>query len=286
MGATGERLIPESSDPDLRNEHFARYRFAEPLAAGRRVLDAGCGTGYGARILAASAHKVIAVDRAFKPLRDARDVYPGVAFLRADCADLPLTDQSIDLVVAFEVIEHTARWQDLLDEAGRVLTDPGILLVSTPNRSYYNTTRSTPNPYHVHEFDPPEFREALASRFSCCYLYQENHVPAVSLAASHSSESRAVFEPLDHDGGHAHFLVGVCSRRRIEAPPDLLYVPATGNVLRERELHIGRLNEWVRTLEDRHAQVQGRMSRELSRWQYRLLRKLRIAPPLPGSWSG
>jgi hypothetical protein len=46
---TGERVIPGQVDADLWNEHFARYLFASRLARGRRVVDLGSGSGYGAR---------------------------------------------------------------------------------------------------------------------------------------------------------------------------------------------------------------------------------------------
>ena len=39
-------------DVDLLNEHMARYTFAARLARGKRVLDAGCGAGYGSAELA------------------------------------------------------------------------------------------------------------------------------------------------------------------------------------------------------------------------------------------
>ena len=48
MEFTGERVVPGQTDVDLMNEHLARYGFAESLVAGKRVLDAGCGVGYGA----------------------------------------------------------------------------------------------------------------------------------------------------------------------------------------------------------------------------------------------
>ena len=49
---TGERVIPGEVDADLLNEHVARYLFAARMAGGRRVLDAGCGSGYGVAELA------------------------------------------------------------------------------------------------------------------------------------------------------------------------------------------------------------------------------------------
>ncbi|MEI9974184.1 MAG: hypothetical protein WDO73_20315 [Ignavibacteriota bacterium] len=47
---TGERVIPGEVDVDLLNEHLARYTFAARLARGKRVLDAGCGAGYGSAV--------------------------------------------------------------------------------------------------------------------------------------------------------------------------------------------------------------------------------------------
>ena len=57
---TGERLIPGQVDVDLFNEHMARYTFAVRFAGGKRVLDAGCGAGYGSAELAAVAEAVCA----------------------------------------------------------------------------------------------------------------------------------------------------------------------------------------------------------------------------------
>ena len=52
---TGERVIPGQVNDDLWSEHVARYAFARRYAEGKRVLDAGCGAGYGSAELAQSA---------------------------------------------------------------------------------------------------------------------------------------------------------------------------------------------------------------------------------------
>ena len=64
MEFTGERVVPGQTDVDLMNEHLARYGFAESLVAGKRVLDAGCGVGYGSARLARSADRVVGLDNA------------------------------------------------------------------------------------------------------------------------------------------------------------------------------------------------------------------------------
>ena len=284
MNPTGERLVLEDCDPDLRNEHLARYAFAEPLAAGKRVLDAGCGTGYGAARLAAAGGSVWALDNDDESLRDGASKYPAVQLVRGDCAELPFADDSLDLVVAFEVIEHLERWTDLIAEAARVLDPAGVFIVSTPNRPYYASSRDEPNPFHVHEFEHDEFRTALAGRFAHCELFIENHVPAVSLASSSASESRACFEDPSAKPDEAHFFVAACSMEPLGPLANVAYVPESGNVLRERELHIRKLNQWIATLEARHKEVEGKMSRELGRIPYRVLRRLRLAPRLPSDW--
>ncbi len=139
---TGERVVPGLVDADLLNEHLARYRFAARFAEGAIVLDAGCGTGYGAAEFS-RASSVVGMDGSAEAVGYARCNFAraGVHFLRAVCESLPFADGSFDLVAAFEVIEHLERWQDFLAEARRVLRPAGLLLVSTPNKAYYAEAR-------------------------------------------------------------------------------------------------------------------------------------------------
>ena len=124
---TGERLVPGEVDVDLLNEHLARYAFAARLSRGKRVLDAGCGAGYGSAELAASAVSVVGVDVAPEAVAFATAHYqlPNLRFELASCTALPHSPGSFDLVAAFEVIEHLADWRGFLAEARRVLSPNG-----------------------------------------------------------------------------------------------------------------------------------------------------------------
>ncbi len=285
MEFTGERLVPDAADLDLWNEHFARYCFAEAFAAGKRVLDAGCGAGYGTARLAAVGAQVFGLDLSGDAVRHARRGYPAVDFVQGDLTHLPFPEGSLDLVVAFEVIEHLREWPVLIHEAARVLAESGVLVVSTPNRSVYEESREVPNPFHVHEFACEEFRGALARRFRYCSVFLENHVPAVAVTSSGAGPVRAHIEDALDAPEDSSFFVGVCSRQEFEVPEGLVYVPEAGNVLRERERHIRKLRDWVAELEQRHAVIEGRMSEELKRLPYRILRRLGLAPKLPRDWG-
>src|SRR5947209_13439233 len=102
---TGERLIPGQVDVDLLNEHMARYAFAARLARGKRVLDAGCGAGYGSAELAHTAQTVVGIDVSPDAVTFARANYrlPNLTFEQASCTSLPHAEASFDLVIGFEV---------------------------------------------------------------------------------------------------------------------------------------------------------------------------------------
>jgi SAM-dependent methyltransferase len=254
---TGERIIPGQVDVDLLNEHVARYTFAARLARGKRVLDAGCGAGYGSAELAQAADSVIGVDRAPEAIGFARANYalPNLRFEQASCEALPHPGGSFDLVVAFEVIEHLYNWREFLLEARRVLAPAGQLIISTPNKLYYTESRGPTgaNPFHVHEFDFEEFQSELQGVFAHVSMYLENHVEGVTFQPHEAGRTVEVrVDAGDPAPDESHFFVAVCAHRRQLGNPTYVYVPRAANVLRERERHIALLegelatkNEWL-----------------------------------------
>jgi SAM-dependent methyltransferase len=289
---TGERVIPGQVDVDLLNEHMARYTFAARLARGKRVLDAGCGAGYGSAELARIAESVVGVDRAPEAVAFARAHYalPNLAFEEASCEALPHAGGSFDLVVAFEVIEHLENWRGFLLEARRVLAPNGQLVVSTPNKLYYTESRGPhgANPFHVHEFSFDEFRAELTAIFPHVSLFLENHVEGFTFQpheAGHTAEVRV--DAGDPAPDESHFFVAVCANRTQTGNPTFVYVPRAANVLRERERHIDLLqreldekNQWLAEAQSSLAEMTrqyGKVESELeesNRWAETLDREL------------
>ena len=285
---TGERVIPGQVNDDLWSEHFARYAFARRYAQGRRVLDAGCGTGYGSAELAQCAAEVTGVDVAADAIQYATANYPlaGLRFLESSCTAIPFPPASFDLIVAFEVIEHLADYRAFLHESARILTHDGLFIVSSPNKTYYERTRAEvgPNPYHEHEFEAAEFVRELESVFPHVRLLLQNRVE--SFAFHPASTFWPAEARIDGGGGgveDAHFLIALCSRSRLPEAKSFVYVPKAANLLRERELHVEALEGQLAEIKaDREALLDlfRRQTRELeqrNQWAQRLDDELKAA---------
>jgi ubiquinone biosynthesis O-methyltransferase len=266
---TGERLIPGEVDVDLLNEHVARYTFASRLARGKRVLDAGCGAGYGSAELARTALTVVGADVAPEAIEFARAHYQSanLHFEQASCVSLPYEAASFDLVVAFEVIEHLQDWRGFLLEAARVLSPNGQLVVSTPNKLYYTESRGVQgaNPFHVHEFTFDEFRQELNAVFPHVSLFLENHIEGVTFQPHEGGETVEVrVDASDPAPDDSHFFVAVCARRPQIGNPTFVYVPRAANVLRERERHIDLLLHEIAEKEDWLADAQRSLAESMA----------------------
>ncbi|OBI48264.1 SAM-dependent methyltransferase [Mycobacterium kyorinense] len=160
---TGERTIPGL---DVENYWFRRhevvYQRLASRCAGREVLEAGCGEGYGADLIAAVASRVVALDYDQSTVAHVRARYPRVQVMHGNLAALPLPDGSVDAVVNFQVIEHLWDQAQFVSECARVLRPSGVLMVSTPNRITFSPGRDTPiNPFHTRELNADELTQLL-----------------------------------------------------------------------------------------------------------------------------
>lgn len=178
---TGERTVPGVAHENYWfTRHVAAYALAASRAQRRTVLDAGCGEGYGARMLAETASRVTGVDLDPGVVTHARATYPGIDFLQADLCDLPLPDDGLDLVVSLQVIEHLPDIPRFVAEVARVLRPGGEFVCATPNRLTFTPGSDTPvNPFHTREFTAAELRETLAAHFTVRTVLGLHHGPRV-----------------------------------------------------------------------------------------------------------
>jgi SAM-dependent methyltransferase len=175
-------------------EHIQRYAFVvECMRPGARVLDAGCGSGYGSAYLADhGAASVVAVDISAEALAAARLHFdrPAIAWVAEDCHTLAAAaaHAPFDLICSLENLEHLAEPERFLDRVSRLLARGGTFVVSTPNREAMNRLRGlrgdapSANPHHSREFSEEELRALLLGRFEEVTMRYQTLDPADRLA--------------------------------------------------------------------------------------------------------
>ncbi|MCJ2178128.1 class I SAM-dependent methyltransferase [Novosphingobium album (ex Hu et al. 2023)] len=171
---TGERMVEEHYTGSLQDHvihilHLATYRFAEAMTRGKRVLDFGCGSGYGSAMIAETADSVVAVDVAADAVAYARDrfIRENLSFDQIDpSSPLPFADASFDMVLSFQVFEHVTDTEHYLSEIRRILVPGGKLLLVTPDRDTRLLPLQRPwNRWHVKEYSKRGLQRELSRHF-------------------------------------------------------------------------------------------------------------------------
>lgn len=160
--------------------HVKRYRWTAHnyLKPNNLVLDLGCGTGYGVKMLAKHCSQVVGVD--FDPLvlETPNDGYGNIKFFCHDvCATtlpLKLGISKYDVITSMETMEHLEDYFAFLDNIRVMLKPQGVFVVGTPNRSMtyqrYEDRRHMDRS-HVQEFTLISLHRVLNLFFSSVDLF-------------------------------------------------------------------------------------------------------------------
>ncbi|MGW5358841.1 class I SAM-dependent methyltransferase [Actinopolymorpha pittospori] len=146
-----DRLAAMDVDGDFAKRHLVNPVLLSMLGdlLGRRVLDAGCGNGYLARMLADRGARVVGVEPGrslydYSVEREA-ELRQGIRYVRADLCDLPaLTDLGgpFEVVVASMVLPAIPDWKPAMRACVEALA-PGGLFVFTLNHPCFERLWST-----------------------------------------------------------------------------------------------------------------------------------------------
>ena len=139
------------------------------------VLDLASGEGYGSDLLANYAKQIFGVDIDVETITHAKSKYirNNLTFLIGEASHIPLPDNSIDVFVSFETIEHHDKHIEMLNEVKRVLKPDGTLVMSSPDRYYYSDKPTYKNEFHVKELYYDEFKCLINSFFKRTFFYSQ-----------------------------------------------------------------------------------------------------------------
>ena len=253
---TGERYVPHIRG-DVAIEHLHRYAFACELSAGKRVLDIACGEGYGSEMLSRNAKSVVGVDIDPASVAHAKAKYgsPKLKFLQGTCEEIPLPNESVDLLISFETLEHIEDHGRFLSEAKRVLSAKGMLVISTPEKSVYSDASGQRNQFHKKELYRTEFLQLLSSFFPEIITFEQKLAFGSHLVSSLDKTQGFLTVQLEklpasaqgeRGLGGAVYLVAVCSR---------VALPPLCNSLCEQKMW--ESETWIKNLSSKEESIKG-----------------------------
>lgn len=199
---TGERFVPTEHGV-IRQEHLHRYAWCLPLVEGKDVLDVASGEGYGSAMLASKARSVRGVDISHDAVNHAAERYAALGnlqYLQGSAAAIPLADDSVDVVVSFETIEHLLEQDEMMAEIRRVLRPDGILVMSSPNKEVYSDQAGYHNDYHVKELYLNEFQALLEKYFPAVELSGHRMAVCSTITPLDGAPEQQVFQALADTG--------------------------------------------------------------------------------------
>lgn len=170
--------LPQKVRNPWKQGLISRYKFCQPYASGKRVIDAPCGVGWGTSLLR-QTRRLVGIDMNQEAVQYARSHYSNKAdFMVGDMRQLPFADESFDLVICLEGIEHVPVeiGELFVKEAARVLSPSGRIILTNP----LPDVNRAPNPYHAHEYTLSEL-EGLIKPWFKTELCQIRDIGGVSI---------------------------------------------------------------------------------------------------------
>lgn len=134
----------QDSNPDHHHSYLISpllnlIYLAKPSGISKpRVLDIGCGNGSLSHLIAQQGYDVVGVEESESGIKFARLSFPDCQFIQSSIYNLPYSEleNSVDIVISTEVIEHLFYPRELLKAARKCLKPNGSLILTTPYHGY------------------------------------------------------------------------------------------------------------------------------------------------------
>ncbi|WP_261511444.1 class I SAM-dependent methyltransferase [Chryseobacterium paludis] len=170
MKDTGERHIlnenfNNKSELYLHLMHIATYEYARNFVKNKKVLDYGCGSGYGTHMLSENTESIIGADISDEAIEYAKKEYSASNLRFMTISELE--NEKFDVITSFQVIEHVPNDREYTAHLKKMLNPGGILIISTPDKKHrlFRYIQQPWNIFHLKEYTPESLQKMLLKHF-------------------------------------------------------------------------------------------------------------------------
>jgi len=136
----------ESTKHDLNNylNHYKFYRFVGQFVNNKKVVDVGCGSGYGSKILkecGSISYDGFDISKSSIKYAKSHFIDYGTFGISSITDISQVADSSYDITINSEVMEHIKEYnmeQRAIDELKRITKNKGLIIIGTPNSELLN----------------------------------------------------------------------------------------------------------------------------------------------------
>ena len=174
MKDTGERHIIHSEILTEAQQyghfmHTISYEFSEKYIKNKNILDFGCGSGYGTKILAKQAKSAMGIDISAEAINYATKNYSSknLDFKTIDQLKKEDLKETFDVITSFQVIEHVLNDKEYIETILSLLKPGGLLILTTPNKEYrlFSYIQKPWNIFHIKEYSKKQLERLLDTYF-------------------------------------------------------------------------------------------------------------------------
>jgi SAM-dependent methyltransferase len=141
-----------ASDNPIHQRLLRPYIYVKDKIRGT-VVEIGCGDGRGIDLLAPLSSRYIALDKNTAVIEKKKADHPQLEIVEATIPPISqIADQTADVLISFQVIEHILDDTLFLEEIYRILKPGGKAYLTTPNIKLTLTR----NPWHIREYTADE----------------------------------------------------------------------------------------------------------------------------------
>jgi 2-polyprenyl-3-methyl-5-hydroxy-6-metoxy-1,4-benzoquinol methylase len=154
----------------IHNQRFESLLKLMGDISNKKILDAGSGEGLFLSTL--NTKYTFGIELSEKRTKKALQNYPNLSISVADVKNLPFSNDSFDVIVCSEVLEHVSEYKKAIDEFKRCIKPNGLIVLSFPNEFTVCIGRFLTLKFPAHEIDhinsikPKDITELLGQKYT------------------------------------------------------------------------------------------------------------------------